>query len=313
MEIEFKDMEYMCALAKHRSITKAAQALFIAQPTLSQYLKGLQQRLGVPLFYIQGRTVRLTAEGELFVQEGERMLRERERTLSALSSIGQTGSGVLRLAVPLGRGSHILPEFIPEFHRRYPMAEIAVSEGHSRDLVHQVQNGLCDLVIINKPGFPMSIEYETLGFERLLLVVPADSPWAQAVSCGQDGRFSICLKQCRDAPFILHNPSQHTGLVERKIFLHAGIKPRVRLITENLEASYRLATCGYGLTFLSEHLISHWMTAGEAYHCELDDPLSDMEIIIGYRRKSELPFLAKEFIELVRQSIRQGRDGKGEA
>lgn len=305
MEIEFKDMEYMCALAKYRSITRAAQALFITQPTLSQYLKNLQLRLGVSLFHIRGRTVHLTAEGELFVREGERMLREREQTLAALSSIGQTGSGVLRLAVPLGRGSHILPEFIPEFHRRYPRAEIAVSEGHSRDLVHQVQNGLSDLVIINKPGFPMSIEYETLGYERLLLVVSVDSPWADAVSFGRDGRASISLERCKDAPFILHSPSQHTGQAERKIFLHAGIKPKVRLTTENLEASYRLAACGYGLTFLSEHLVGHWMTAGKACHCELDDPLSDMEIIIGYRRKSELPFLAREFIELVRQSIRQ--------
>lgn len=303
MDIEFRDMEYMCALAEYRSITKAAKALYITQPTLSQYLKHLQQRIHMELFHVQGKTIRLTAEGEAFVREGRQLLRERDQAVNAINSVGQTGSGVLNLGVPLGRGSHILPAFIPEFHWGFPQAHIRLFEGHSKELVNHVQSGACELVVFNRPSFPMKIEYESLGYERLMLVIAAESPWAESVSFGADGQAHIQLARCADAPFVLHLPFQHTGQVERQVLHNAGIKPRVALETKNLEASYRLAACGYGLTFLSEYHIDRLATEGETYHCVLDDPLSRMEIIIGYRRRDELSFLAREFIKLVRRSM----------
>lgn len=309
MELEFKDIEYLCAVEEYRSITKAAQALFITQPTLSQYMKHLQERLDVELFHVEGRRIRLTPEGEVLVREGKKLLREREAMMAAMNSVNQTGCGVLRLAVPMGRGSHIIPACIPPFHWRFPKAEIHLTEGHSKELVNQVQSGACDLVIINKPSFPISLEYETLGYENMMLVVGSDTPWADYVRYGEDGQAHISLEQCTDAPFVLHLPWQHTGQIERQLLHKAGIKPNVVLETKNLEASYRLAACGYGLTFLSEYHINRLATEGETCNCLLDDPLTHMEIIIGYRRREDLSFLAREFLEVARQALTRSKPG----
>lgn len=303
MELEFKDIEYLCAVEEYRSITKAAQALFITQPTLSQYLKHLQERLDVELFRMEGRRLRLTPEGEVLVREGKKLLRERDEVVAAMNSVNQTGCGLLRLAVPMGRGSHIIPTCIPPFHWRYPKAEIQLTEGHSKELVNRVQAGASDLVIINKPSFPISLEYETLGYEKMMLVVGSDTPWADYIRYDRDGQAHIGLEHCADAPFVLHLPTQHTGQIERQLLHNAGIKPNVILETQNLEASYRLAACGYGLTFLSEYHINRLTTKGETCSCVLDDPLTQMEIIIGYRRKEDLSFLAREFLEVARQAL----------
>lgn len=303
MDLEFKDLEYLCALAQQKTITRAAEALFITQPTLSQYLKNMQQRLGVTLYVVNGRRVRLTPEGELLVQEGKKLLRQREETIAAMNSVNQTGCGVLRLAVPMGRGSHIIPACIPPFHWRFPRAEIQLTEGHSKELVNQVQSGACDLVIINKPSFPISLEYETLGYEKMMLVVGSNTSWSDYVSYDRDGQAHIGLEQCADAPFVLHMPWQHTGQIERQLLHNAGVKPNVVLETKNLEASYRLAACGYGLTFLSEYHINRLMMGGETCNCVLDDPLTHMEIIIGYRKKEDLSFLAREFLKVARQAL----------
>lgn len=303
MELEFKDIEYLCAVEEYRSITKAAQALFITQPTLSQYLKHLQERLDVELFRVEGRRLRLTPEGEVLVREGKKLLRERDEVVAAMNSVNQTGCGLLRLAVPMGRGSHIIPTCIPPFHWRYPKAEIQLTEGHSKELVNRVQAGASDLVIINKPSFPISLEYETLGYEKMMLVVGSDTPWADYIRYDRDGQAHIGLEHCADAPFVLHLPTQHTGQIERQLLHNAGIKPNVILETQNLEASYRLAACGYGLTFLSEYHINRLTTKGETCSCVLDDPLTQMEIIIGYRRKEDLSFLAREFLEVAKQAL----------
>ena len=307
MELEFKDIEYLCAVEQQRSITKAAQSLFITQPTLSQYLKHLQERLDMVLFHVEGRKIRLTPEGEVLVREGKKLLRQREEMMAAMNSVNETGCGLLRLAVPMGRGSHIIPTCIPPFHWRFPKAEIRLTEGHSKELVNQVQAGACDLVIINKPSFPIQLEYETLGFEKMMLVVGSDTPWADYVRYDRYGQAHIGLERCADMPFVLHLPSQHTGQIERRLLHNAGIKPKVILETQNLEASYRLAACGYGVTFLSEYHINRLTTGGETCNCVLDDPLSQMEIIIGYRRREELSFLAREFLETARQALARPR------
>ena len=57
--MEFKDIEYICAVARYRSITKAAEALYITQPTLSQYMKNMQKRLGIRLFFYEGNRIHL--------------------------------------------------------------------------------------------------------------------------------------------------------------------------------------------------------------------------------------------------------------
>ena len=246
MELEFKDIEYLCAVEQQRSITKAAQSLFITQPTLSQYLKHLQERLDMALFHVEGRKIRLTPEGEVLVREGKKLLHQREEMMAAMNSVNETGCGLLRLAVPVGRGSHIIPTCIQPFHWRFPKAEIRLTEGHSKELVNQVQAGACDLVIINKPSFPIHLEYETLGYEKMMLVVGSDTPWADYVRYDRDGQAHIGLERCADMPFVLHLPSQHTGQIERQLLHNAGIKPKVILETQNLEASYRLAACGYG-------------------------------------------------------------------
>lgn len=91
--------------------------------------------------------------------------------------------------------------------------------------------------------------------------------------------------------------------MERIIFKNAKIKPHVILETQNLEASYRLAACGYGLTLLSEYHINRLMKNDESYNCLIDDPVCNMGIIIGYKNKENLSYLANEFLELAKKKF----------
>ena len=164
--MEFKDIEYICAVARYRSITKAAEALYITQPTLSQYMKNMQKRLGIRLFFYEGNRIHLTQEGR----------------------------GILKIAIPLGRGSHLLPAILPEFYRRYPLAQVKLREGSSQELVSLVEKGSCDLVIINHPSFPFNLEFETIGYEKLLLVIGRHSPWGKKLQQDSSGNYMVDLK-----------------------------------------------------------------------------------------------------------------------
>ncbi len=301
--MEFKDIEYVCAIEEHKSITKAAESLFIAQPTLSQYIKNMQKRLGVRLFRNEGNQILLTYEGERFAAEGTKLLQDRDILVNNLISSQKKGHGLLRIAIPLARGSYLLPLILPKFHAIYPHAQIKLQEDSSRNLVNLIKEGLSDIVLINKPRFPLNIEYETLGYERMLLVMNRESPYKSKITYNDQGQACIGITDCSDASFILHQPYQHTGQLERCIFKNAGISPNVILETKNLVASYRLAAAGYGLTFLSEHHINHLKNNNEAIYCQIPDPIANSEFIAGYKNKKELSFLSREFIRILTENM----------
>ena len=73
--------------------------------------------------------------------------------------------------------------------------------------------------------------------------------------------------------------------------------------TKNLEASYRLAACGYGITFLSEYHINRLKKGDETHNCIIKDKISNMGIIIGYKNKDNLSYLAKEFLKLTKERL----------
>lgn len=302
-ELEFKDIEYVRAIVENKSFTKAAQALFITQPTLSQYIKNMHKRLKMEIIRSEGKSIRLTNEGTVFYERGLKLLLERDNLLNDLNEASKSGRGILRLALPLGRGSHILTEMLPEFKKKFPEAEIRLTEGSSFELVDCIEQGLCDLVIINEPSFPLHIDYEILGYEKMLLVIAKDSQWSQYVKYNKENKAVIDMQDIVNAPFILHKRWQHSGQIERIILKNAGIKPKIVLETKNLEASYRLAACDYGITFLSEYHINRLMKNDETYNCLVNDPISNMGIIIGYKNKSGLSYLAQEFLVLAKEKI----------
>lgn len=137
----------------------------------------------------------------------------------------------------------------------------------------------------------------------MLLVISKKSPWAKFVKYNNENFPVINLLDIAAAPFILHRNWQHSGQLERIIFKNAKIKPYVILETQNLEASYRLAASGYGVTLLSEYHINRLMKNDESYNCLIDDPVSNMAIIIGYKSKENLSYLAKEFLKLAKEKF----------
>jgi DNA-binding transcriptional LysR family regulator len=299
---EFKDIEYVRAIIENKSFTKAAQSLFITQPTLSQYIKNMHKRLKMKILRVDGKSVMLTHEGAVFYEKGLQLLLERDKLLNDMNESVHSGRGILKLALPIGRGSHILTEILPEFSRRFPEAEIRLNEGSSLDLVDCVEKGISDLVIINETSFPLHIDYEILAYEKMLLVIAKNSPWAEFIK-SVDKKYYVDMKNLKDAPFILHRAWQHSGQIERIILKNAGIKPYIRLETKNLEASYRLAACGYGITFLSEYHINRLKKGDETHNCIIKDKISNMGIIIGYKNKDNLSYLAKEFLKLTKERL----------
>ena len=117
IDIEIKDLKYVSAIAKYESISQAANELYITQPSLSGYLKNLENRMGLPLFQRIGKRMVLTYFGECFLKEGNGLLLQHKHFSEELDRVLYEKHGRLSIGFPILRGISLLPVTLPRFSR----------------------------------------------------------------------------------------------------------------------------------------------------------------------------------------------------
>ena len=118
--MELKEARYILAIARHQSIGKAAESLYISQPSLSKYLKNLEERLGAPLFSRHENRYYPTYMGERYLHYAEQIVACGDEWMQEYDDIAHRQRGRLNIAVPIMMGSTLIEPMLAPFHKRYP-------------------------------------------------------------------------------------------------------------------------------------------------------------------------------------------------
>lgn len=177
--MEARQLRYFLAVARAGSFVKAAEAEGVAQPSLSQMIRRLEDDLGAPLFDRMGRTVRLTAYGEALLPHAETVVREMELARQAVEAGKSPERGRVRLGV--------IPTLLPgaaapavrEFEQRYPEIRLELDEQVTERLIEKLRLGDLDLALVALPLKHDEIVCSDLFREPLLAAVAPDHPMAK--------------------------------------------------------------------------------------------------------------------------------------
>ena len=308
MEItmELRDIDYLIAVAKYGNISKAAESLYISQPALSKYISGLEKRINLPLFNRIGKRLVLTYAGERYFARAKEIAASRDSLESELQDIAGSNDGELKIAVPVIRGSHILPSVIPEFRKLYPHVRLTLNEIESQPLENLLLDGDIDLAIIHLPIKNPAIRSTLIRKECLLMAVPRNNP---LIKYGKDlPGYSfqwIDLTLFRDEGFILTKPNQRTRQICDELFKKEKISPHIILCTANIETAVRLSAAEVGISFAPETFIRFLDRASTAQYFIIGDPIVTSDLVIAYRNGMYLSAYAKAFIEITRKIFSQ--------
>ena len=167
----FKNYKYFLAIVEYGGVTRAAEALFLSQPSLSKYLRRLEQNLGIELFDHSSSPLKLTYAGQRYYEYIKRFESLERQFDDELGSIRDDDSGETRMGIAQWRGSILLPTLIPRFHEVYPHVEINIVEGRAMQIETALVQGRVDLCLMNLPShFPAQTNQEILWNEKCLLV-----------------------------------------------------------------------------------------------------------------------------------------------
>ena len=179
-----RQVRYFLAVAEHQSFTRAAEALHVSQPALSQQVRLMEESLGVQLFDRSGRTTQLTDSGEVYLEYVRRASQELREAKRAIHDVNDLSRGALLVAVTPTFTTYLVGPLIEAFYSRYPNIFINVREISQEHMEELLLSDEVDVGIAFAGTLTSDIDTDPLLVETLALVVSTGHPLASETSIG---------------------------------------------------------------------------------------------------------------------------------
>lgn len=303
--------EYFLTIVEEKTLTRAAQKLFVSQSSLSQYLKRLEKNLGIELYEHGTSPLRLTYAGERYYKHVLQMKQQEENLRREFQDIQKDLCGVVRLGVPLWRGANLLPKVFPPFHEKYPQIRLELEEGSADQMIQALQNNQIDFCIIN---LPHSLDYSRfvcrkLCAERFLVAMPENHPLVREALQNPKmahGNPVIPFEILERIPWIATKSGMNSTIEANHLLGKNHIEPEQLIATANLTTAINLAAEGMGFCFVPERGAAVCMRPGKIRYFEVDSPDHAWTLAVVHRRDVYLSRIAQLFIdELIQAYIEE--------
>ena len=227
-----KAFEYVDAIVRYGSISKAAEELYISQPALSQYINKLEQEMNTKFFLRDGRKMKLTPAGVIFLEEGKKILTLYSNMCHRISDVKCDSPHNLHIGISQFYGRFYLPYIMSKFSEQNPNVNFSIIEGYSCDLENMLLAGKLDVCLLPIYIVNDNLNYDILHQDEILLAIPPDSPLNSLASKGKMGKF-INLIQLRSEPFIFLSQVQGFYQTSHSLCQENGFIPDMKCEVAN--------------------------------------------------------------------------------
>lgn len=252
-----KDIEYFVVMAREKSISRAAEQLFVAQPALSQCLQKLEKEMNVRLFVRSSRGVQLTSEGECFLAFAENVLREKRDLGKRVQDVENAENGSVTVGFTGTQASYVLPYILPAFQEKHPGVTITLVEATSDEIEEKLLRREVDVGILHLPVLHSELDYFEISRDDMVIIPRSNSGYQPYVyhKAGEERPY-LDMEFLREEPLILTPPHQRSRMVCDQLLANAGIVPHVKQTSRNLSTLDALAQVDYATTIMPQKQVS---------------------------------------------------------
>ncbi|PSB22666.1 LysR family transcriptional regulator [filamentous cyanobacterium CCP2] len=288
------------ATARHGSFTRAAEELFLTQPTVSMQVKQLTKAIGLPLFEQVGKRLYLTDAGrELFstCQDIFQQLEQLEMTIADLKGMKQ---GKLRLAV-ITTTKYFMPRLLGPFCQQYPGVDVSLIVTNHERVIERLADNQDDLYVMSQ--IPENLDVKSHAFleNPLVVVAPLHHPLAKEKN--------IPLKRIAEEPFIMREPGSGTRRAFQKLLDAQKLSVKVRLELGSNEAIKQAIAGGLGLSVLSRHTLL--TDNSDITVLDVEGFPIERYWYIVYLAGKQLSVIAETFLDYMQQAAAELAEGYG--
>ncbi len=246
MNVTFRQLRLFQALASTGSVSAAARALHVTQPTASMQLKEMSLAIGLPLYEVIGKKIYLTAVGKELAVTARAIGASWEAFEQHVNAIQGLSRGKLRVAV-VSTAKYFMPRLIGSFCKAYPDIDVALEILNRDGVVGRLRENLDDLYIMSMPPADMDLHDEVLMPNPIVVIAPLADPLGKGVQ--------VSLKDLSARRFILREPGSGTRMAADRHFREKKFRPDVRLELGSNEAVKESVAGGLGIGVVSRHAL----------------------------------------------------------
>jgi DNA-binding transcriptional LysR family regulator len=290
--LELAQLEAFLQVAHHRSFSRAAEALFLTQPSVTARIQSLERELGERLFERSGRSVTLTDAGHAFIPHAQRALTAVQEGADAIDAVRHGDVGSIRIAASSTIATYVLPAILKRFREQRPRVHVHLNTGATEDAVEKLLAGLVHVAICRLSPHP-EVESLHLYNDDLALVVAPSHPFAK--------RGRVSLMEAGKEPFLFfERTSSYHGLVY-SLFLRQGVAPESVLELDSMEALKHMVSAGLGIAILPAVSITDEVERGELVHVDIQnmEQPAQREVGVHVLRNRTLAPPVRDFLKML--------------
>lgn len=246
MNVTFRQLRLLEAVARNSSFTRASEELHLTQPAVSTQIKQLEEEVGMPLFEQMGKKIFLTEVGKEVYAFSRAIAQQFRDIESVLDDMKGVKRGTLSLTVT-STGKYFAPYLLAAFLKRYPGTQVHLEVTNREEVVQQLQDNTPDMAIMGTPPDNMELRSQAFMQNPLVIIAPPDHPLV--------GVSRVPLSRLVEENFILRERGSGTRNAVERFFQQRGVKLNTSMEMSRNEAIKHAVMAGLGLGIVSLHTL----------------------------------------------------------
>lgn len=308
--------KYVYEVYKERSFTKAAQNLYISQPSLSARIKKIEEIIGEPLFDRSTTPLQLTEVGKVYIEAAEEITQIEQRVENYINDLAGLKTGNLAVGASTLFAAYVVPSLITQFNQKFPDVHIQLIEGNTAELEEMLGSNALDFVIDNYHYDSILYNKELYCEENILLAVPKHFAVNEEL-----GMYQLSYKNIKnknylnqkypavplggfaDLPFIMLTQGNDTRTRGDRLCRNVGFKPNIVLEFNQQSTAYMASSTQLGATFISDILVSQLPTFENLVYYKLDGEEAKRKVFFYYKTHKYKTRVMEEFVRMMHEQI----------
>ena len=308
--------KYVYEVYKERSFTKAAQNLYISQPSLSARIKKIEEIIGEPLFDRSTTPLQLTEVGKVYIEAAEEITQIEQRVENYINDLAGLKTGNLAVGASTLFAAYMVPSLITQFNQKFPDVHIQLIEGNTAELEEMLGSNALDFVIDNYHYDSILYNKELYCEENILLAVPKHFAVNEELGMYQlsykniknknylNQKYpAVPLGRFADLPFIMLTQGNDTRTRGDRLCRNVGFKPNIVLEFNQQSTAYMASSTQLGATFISDILVSQLPTFENLVYYKLDGEEAKRKVFFYYKTHKYKTRVMEEFIRMMHEQI----------
>lgn len=308
--------KYVYEVYKERSFTKAAQNLYISQPSLSARIKKIEEIIGEPLFDRSTTPLQLTEVGKVYIEAAEEITQIEQRVENYINDLAGLKTGNLAVGASTLFAAYVVPSLITQFNQKFPDVHIQLIEGNTAELEEMLGSNALDFVIDNYHYDSILYNKELYCEENILLAVPKHFAINEELGMYQlsykniknknylNQKYpAVPLGRFADLPFIMLTQGNDTRTRGDRLCRNVGFKPNIVLEFNQQSTAYMASSTQLGATFISDILVSQLPTFENLVYYKLDGEEAKRKVFFYYKTHKYKTRVMEEFVRMMHEQI----------